>query len=175
MKDLFKKYHRHKTLSNLGVLSLSAILAVSVNMFLLGGPTGESLKANIIESTTHTNVKSDFVASAGIESISFQNTQLLQSVESISFSLAYNPELIDFTDMQSPFADMQITPIENEDGFSTYILSLETPVDIYPLSSLLDIQYKKIEDATIHLNIINVNFSDSSGDTYSLTTSWIMF
>ena len=175
MKDLFKKYHRHRVLSNLGILSLSAILAVSVNTFLLSGPTWDTLKANILESTAHTNIQQDFVAATWEENISFQNTRLLQDVKAMSFSLAYNPEFVSFLDVQSQLSGVQIVPIENEDGFSTYILSFESPSDIYPLSDLLDLKYEKLENTTVHLNIINVNFTDTSGTTYSLSTSWIMF
>jgi len=89
----------------------------------------------------------------------------------MSFSLAYNPEFVSFLDVQSQLSGVQIVPIENEDGFSTYILSFESPSDIYPLSDLLDLKYEKLENTTVHLNIINVNFTDTSGTTYSLSTS----
>ncbi len=49
MKDLFQNYHKHKVLSNIGLLSLSALLALSINSFVLSGNIGENIKASVLE------------------------------------------------------------------------------------------------------------------------------
>lgn len=174
MKDLFKKYHRHKVLTNLWILSISAVLAVSVNMFLLWGPTWETLKANVLEATEK-SVNQDFIAYIDWWSIHFRNNSTMRQVKDFSFSLAYNPEVLELDTTKSVLNGSEVHTIENEDGFVNYIVTLTVAGDIASNTTLLSIPYTKTVQSTAQLNIINVNFSDSSWNIYSLSTRGIMF
>ena len=174
MKDIFKKYHRHKVLTNLGILSISAILAISVNMFFLGWQTGEALKANVLEAT-NSEIGQDFIAKDEDTSISFSNSSPLSNMKDFSFSLAYNPELLTLKEAISPINGAKVHSIKNEEGFINYIITLETPMSIPAGSNILSLPYVKTSQETVHLNIINVTFSDEEWGVYSLTTEGIMF
>jgi hypothetical protein len=60
--------------------------------------------------------------------------------------------------------------IENNDGFSTYIMTFNTPVDISANSNIVTVDYKKNSEETVHLNIVNVNFKDIDNEEYLLST-----
>lgn len=175
MKDLFKNYHKHKVLSNLGVLSISAILAVSVNMFLLSGNTAQSLKANVLEATSTQINKVDFSATSTPHFIVFSNSQEIKNVTELSFSLAYNFELLELWEISTDIEWSNISVIENNDGFSSYIMTFTNPITISENNDIIKLDYQKTSEETVHLNIINVNFKDSEEQTYLLSTAWIIF
>jgi len=175
MKDLFKNYHKHKVLSNAWILSIAALLAVSVNMFILSGNTGQTLKANVLEATSTQVSSVDVLAAANESTISLSNTQEMQNVMQLSFSLAYNPEILSLWASQTLLWDSEISVIENNDGFSNYILTSWSPLNITAGSELVNISYAKPQDETVHLNIINVNFTDNQDESYLLSSKWIIF
>lgn len=175
MKDLFKKYHRRKVLTNLWILSLSAILAVSINMTFLGGQNGDMLKASIVETWKKNIIQNDFIIEQSENTLSFKNTQVLNDASWLSFSLAYDGNLLDIKDEQSDIAWIQIDSIKNEDGFINYILQFESADTISAGSTLMSLPYEKTQTGTVHLNIINVNFSDKDNNVYSLTSEGIIF
>lgn len=175
MSDFFQNYHKHKVLSNVWILWLSLILAVSANMFVLSGSTGESLKASVLESTVNKEKLVDFQAIVSENSISFSNAQIMKNVQEISFSLAYNSEILEFLENSSPLPTSQISVIGNESWFSTYIISLSEAVDINKNSEILKIDTKKLQEKSAFINLINVNFTDSAWEVYLLSTKGILF
>lgn len=174
MQDFFKNYHKKKALSHLGIFSISAILAVSINMFVLSGNSGASLKANILE-TTNSVQKVDLQIQHNQNTLDFTNTQEMKDVTEISISLAYNPELVDLLATTSSILGSEITTIENEPGFSNYIITLSVPSDIAINTAILSILENKNSGETAHLNPININFTDSLGDTFILSSEAIIF
>jgi len=175
MKDLFKNYHKHKVLSNLGILGVSAILAVSVNMFVLSWSTGEALKANVLEATVEKVNTADFVAVANSGSVKFSNAQKMQEVTELSFSLAYNSELLTFGEYSSEIGSWNISLIENSEGFSTFLMNFTTPVNIPGETQILTLEYEKSSQETAYINTINVNFTDTDNEKYILSTQGIIF
>jgi hypothetical protein len=175
MKDLFKNYHKHKALSNLWIFSISAMLAVSINMFLLSGNTWEMLKASVLEATVNQESKIDFSAKITDTSLAFTNTKEMQDVTEFSFSLAYNFEILKLWEYSSILIDANVSVIENNDGFSSYILTFESPISIPANTKIIDLNYRKTPEQTVHLNIINVNFTDTTQEKYLLRTQWIIF
>ena len=174
MKDLFKNYHKHKVLTNMWILSISAILAVSVNSFLLSGQTGEHLKASVIEATVPEKTV-DFWVNISENSLSFYNSKDMQEVVEISFSLAYDSDIADIVNPTSSLAGANITEIKNEDGFVTYILTFSEAQSITAMTDIIQVATEKKEQSTSHVNIINVNFTDASGVKYILSAEGIMF
>jgi hypothetical protein len=175
MKDLFQNYHKHKVLSNVWILSIAALLAVSVNMFLFSGNTGEMIKANVLEATVNQASKIDFSAEISNDAIVFRNSQEMQDVKEFSFSLAYNFEILELWGYSSSLGENNISLIENNDGFSSYIMTFVNPINIPENTQIIDLNYIKMLEQTVHLNIINVNFTDNSEEKYLLRTQWIIF
>lgn len=175
MKDLFQNYHRHKVLSNLWILSLSAILAISINSFVLSGETWDMLKANILESSIEHDVDLDFLATTNDENkIIFQNTQEMTNVTEMSFSLAYDNESLTIWWDISEIDGATVTKIENQAWFITYILNFTEPQNIEANTAIATLDSQKLSETTTHINIINVNFTDSSGEVFMLSTTGIM-
>ena len=175
MKDLFQNYHKHKVLSNIGLLAISAVLAVSVNMFMLSGSTGATLKANVLEASGQAAAWVDFMAHHTPKAIRFTNSQQMLAVKELSFSLAYNHELLSLGEYNSSLAGAQVSVIENNDGFSSYLMSFASPINIPAESTIIDLSYTKSSDETVHFNIINVNFKDTQDESYLLSTQSIIF
>ncbi len=176
MKDLFQNYHRKKVLSHLGILSLSVILAVSINSFIFSTSNGKMIVANVLDAKTRQAKNNiDFKAISWNESISFQNTQEMKNVVEFSFSLAYNPEILSLKKSISNIPGAYITEILEQWGFASYIITFDSPINIKENSEILSLAFKKLSTDTIQLNIINVNFKDSSDEVFLLTSSGIMF
>lgn len=175
MKDLFQNYHRHKILKHLWILSLSFVLAISVNMFVLNGETGDSLKANILESWTSNNLGADMQIIAQWEQISFVTSKAMSEVVEIAFSMSYDPTL---GKPENPTTSIQwgdITEISHQPGFSTYLVSLRSAQNINKNSQIAQILFQKIWTDTVHINMMNVNFKDIRWEQYLLSSSWTMF
>jgi len=145
-------------------------------MFLFNTPSWDMLKANILEWVPeHTDTWIDFIGDVWDEGISFRNSKIMESVKSISFSLAYNPDLLALGDVSSILEWVQISPIENEAWYSSYIMSFDSLQTIAPQTNIIDLSYTRTGEETIHLNIINVNFQDNTDNTYYLSSSGIIF
>lgn len=175
MKDLFKSYHRKKVLTNLWILSLSAIFAVSINMTLLGWQTWENLKANVLEISEQDVSMPNFIAQNDGEKVIFSTSWILQNVSSISFSLAYNPEILELQESISPLVGSQIAAIENDEGYINYMINISENITIDEGSQLLTIPYERVWSGTIHMNVVNANFSDSAENVFFLSSEGIMF
>jgi len=175
MKDIFSNYHKQKVLSHLGILAISWVLAISVNMFMLGWTTGDSLKANIRELWSQELVNEDIRISHDTDTIGIQNTQVMDWVEQISLSFAYDWELLELWETSSNISGVDISKIETTPWFSSFMLVFDAPIDVSENSEILKISYSKKEDETIYLNPININFIDASDTTYSLTASSLIF
>jgi len=99
----------------------------------------------------------------------------MKSVEELSLSLVYNPENTTIGEIFSTTLPSQITNISNEDGLNTLLIKLDTTSDIKAGQEILILEVNKAEIRTENLNVINANFTDSSGEKYILSTSWIIF
>lgn len=167
MKDVFQNYHKHKVLSNLGLLSLSAILALSINSFVLNGNIGDTIKASVLEAWVQWTKDLDFKVQALNSSLVFQNNKDMKQVRKISFSLAYNPEILEL----SPNENVIFT----NNGLAQYNILFDTPTDISAGTEIFIQKFKKLKEDTVYLNIANVQFIDSSENTFRLSTSSIIF
>lgn len=175
MKDLFNNYHRQKALSHLWILAISWVLAVSVNMFVLGGSSGDALKANIKELQTQEVNQQDVIISQDLDTISIMNTQSMDSVVQFGISFAYNQDLLQLWDTQSKIPVATISKIETTPWFSSFIVVFDQPTNISENSTILDITFTRNSDETIHFNPININFTDVSENSYDLSSSSLIF
>lgn len=175
MKDLFSSYHKQKALSHLGILAISWVLAVSVNMFVLWGSNWDALKANIKEIQS-SDVQSEDISILHQENnLVIENNQKMDSVVQLSFSLAYNQDLLMFWDAISTIDGADISKIETTPWFSSFIVVFTSPVDLDKGSEIIKLAFTRSNDETIHLNPVNINFIDSQENNYSLTASSLIF
>ncbi len=101
----------------------------------------------------------------------FQNNKNMKAVKSISFSLAYNPEILEI----NPHKNINLSKSEEASGFTRYTLSFKEIKDFIPQSTLLELSFKKLREETAYLNIVNVEFIDEKNNIYRLSTSNIVF
>lgn len=144
-------------------------------MFLLGGKTGEYLKANVLEWAGSQNATADFTVKSDGTTLSFHNSKLMNQVTELSFSISYDPELWNPSEVKTSLAWWDITEISNQAGFSTYLINFSSATDILEDSPIASTVFNKILEDTVHLNVMNVNFKDLDGETYLLSSSWTMF
>lgn len=174
MKDLFKNYHKHKVLSNIGIVWISFVLAISVNLLLVGNQSASFLKASVIDSATSTQ-KADLEIIKSENGIAFLANQNMSSVSEFSFSLAYDSENIEILKFLSKMNWAAITEIENESGFKNIIIRFENPTNIPSGMILWETETNKLNTSTTYINLISTNFSDSDWGQYLLSTAWIIF
>lgn len=175
MKDIFNSYHKQKALSHLWILAVSWVLAVSINMFMLGGPTGDTLKANINELQSQNIMEEDISISELNNSISIRNNQQMDGVQQFSISFAYDDELLIIGDSISLVDGINVSKIESTPWFSSFILVLDSATDFSENTEILKLSYTKKQEQTIYLNPVNINFLDSEENNYSLTASSLLF
>lgn len=98
----------------------------------------------------------------------------MNDVTELSISLAYDPDTIKLDSIQSNLTD-SIVEINNEAGFKTLVMSFETPKDIFSETELLSLTWSKETDSTSYINMIQTNFTDSTGELYLLSSSWVIY
>jgi len=174
MKDVFRNYHKHKVLTNIGIIGISFILAISINMLLVWNQSGQLLKASVLDAT-NTVSTSDIEIVKNASWIAFIANQDMSSVTELSFSIAYNADAIELWDLESKLSWVEITEIENESGYKNLIFTFQSETNISGSNIFLNIPVTINTTETNYINIINANFKDSSWETYLLTTSWIIF
>lgn len=175
MKDLFNSYHKQKALSHLWILALSWVLAVSINMFILWGPSWDALKANLKEIQTSNAQNEDIVILSDENSVLVQNTQQMDDVVELNLSFAYDSELLMFWETVSSLEWINISKIETTPGFTNFLIIFDSPVSISENTELVNIWFTKKEEKTVHLNPVNLNFTDALENNYSLTVSSLIF
>jgi len=174
MKDLFRNYHKHKVLSHLGIVWISLFFAISFNMLIAWNQSANLLKANVLEATQQTQ-KADIEILKSSDSLVIVTNQEMRDLTELSFSLVYDPETITLWTAKNKIEGMNISEIENEDGYKSLIFTFDSPTNISISSPLLSISVESTSETTNYINIISANFTDKSGQTYILTSSGIIF
>ena len=175
MKDIFSSYHKHKVLSHVWLVALSAIFAIWINLLLVQTPASQMLQANILWSETVEENSTDFSGFIRGKEIIFQTHEAMQEVQELSFSLAYDPEVLKLWSYTTSLEASTIDELKNEDGFVTYIIRFENPVTLAQQSELLALNYEKTQNATAFMNPISVNFTDSQNEKYLLSSKQLQF
>jgi predicted membrane protein len=175
MKDIFKKYHRHKIITRISLLSLSVILAVSINVFMLSWNNATMLKASILDVSQKSWDKIDFQWIYKDTILSFSTNKAMQNVTQFSYSLAYNPDEIIIWDTSSIFVWENVRFEENS-WYITVIFTPKTPINFNTWDVIHSYEIERIDQLfTWIINVVNANFTDIDENTYLLTTEWIIF
>lgn len=173
MKDIIKKYQNQKLFSNLNIILTSLVLAFWINYFLVDWTDiGKNLKTSVLNSKTIEN-KSDLSIEKNENEFFIISNNDINQISNLSLSLAYNPENISITDMNSSFWD--IINLSNTPWFSSIILTTEKVIDIKRWDKLIKLNVEKKEETTENINVLNANFKDINEEQFLLSTSWITF
>lgn len=176
MKDIFSSYHQHKVISHLSLLALSVLFAFGINLLLVQTPATQMLQANILwnESAQEDSI-TDFSTFVRGNELIFQAHEPMQDITELSFSLAYDPEVLKLWAYTTSLSANNIDELKNEEGFVSYILRFDTPLSLSAPSEILSLNFEKIQNKTAFINPVQVNFKDNSGEIYLLSSSAFQF
>jgi len=173
MQDILKKYKKKKFHSNITIILTSLVLAIWINFLLVDGTNlWQNLKASVLNSEIQNN-KSDLSIENINNNLYLIANKNINQIETLSFSLSYNPQNIEINSIDSEYWD--IVNLSNTPGINSIILTSDNLINIKKWDKLTLIKVSKIKNVAENLNIINANFKDNWLDRYELSTSWITF
>lgn len=166
MKDIFKRYKHNRIKKHAGIITLSAIFALWINSLLFSPIGGNALTANILSNSesTQTLTNTKLIVESGELMLLSQST--MQDVESISFTIAYDPSSIEFTHQES------YSIIENVPGLRLYTIQMQGQ-DIMPwdVIALMPLE----SDSTGIINIVQTQFTDTLWESYEFSAENVIF
>ena len=99
----------------------------------------------------------------------------MDSVETLSLWIVYNPEQVQLLDTFSNINGLELSRIENTPWVATLILTFSETRTIEKWQEIANFYLSKKEEFTQHVNLTNANFTDWTSTNYQLTTSWMTF
>lgn len=174
MNDFFDRYKKKKTLHHLGIFWLAFVLAAGVQTALFSGNSGEYITASIIDVVSQEEevIKADIYWELEDTMLLIKNGQTLSEIESMSFTLAYNPELWTLETKQLTENGIEVLAEENEAGLIYVQLMFQEAQNIPSGTQLARFAYAKKADGRQAFNIIQASFTDIGGEIFLLTSSW---
>lgn len=173
MKDFLQKYHNKKTISNIGIVLTSLVLAFWINFLLIDWTEiWNNLKTSVLDIET-IETKSDLYIENWVNTLIIKNSKDMQQLKNISLWLTYNPSEVEIISIKSKLWEV-ISLWEKNTWFDTVLVKIE-PKNIIKTDDLFEIETKKLVEKSTQINMINANFKDSSESKYNLSTSWITF
>lgn len=173
MKDFLKKYQKQNNMSNLAIIVTSLVLAIWINIFLVDWTDiWNKLKTSVLDSN-QSETKADLYVEKNNENIYIKNSKDILEAKNLSFSITYNPELVEIIEVKSDIWENMLL-WEKNTWFDTYLINISWN-DIWKNSNIAEVIISKKQDESTQLNMINANFSDNSDEKYNLSTSGITF
>jgi hypothetical protein len=174
MKDIFKKYKKHKLLSNIWVVAASLVLAFGINVFLIDGTqVGQNLKANVLQPISQEESADIFVIKQW-SSFVLKSSKNINNPVNLSLSLIYNWENINISELTSQFWD--IVTLQNEPWINSMIVNMKTWTNVKANEDIIKFLAEKQDETKVeNINVINANFKDNTNELYFLSTSWTTF
>jgi len=173
MKDFLKKYQKQNNISNLAIIVTSLVLAIWINIFLIDWTEiWSKLKTSVLDSSQN-EIKADLYIEKVENKILIKNSKDILATKNISFSITYNPSLIEIKEVKSDLWESMLL-WEKNTWFETYLINIPWK-DISKNTIISEVITSKNKDESTQINMINANFSDNSDEKYNLSTSWITF
>lgn len=171
---IIEKYKKHKKLSNLTIIFLSLVIAISVNFFILdSSKIGKSLKTNLLESDQKNNL-SDLYLEKNNNYIVLKTSKQLNNLKNLNLSFVYNPDNVSLNNFTSNI-NSNIEKIVNNDWITSIFVNFSEKTTFKKWEVVLRIETTKKENNSEQLNLINSNFTDNSWENFLLSTSWVTF
>lgn len=136
MTDLFIDYKKqNRSKKTFTIVTASLVLAVSVNAFLFKTDSGVRLQTSVINSGSKPAVaqKADVEiinAGTGTDMLKLRANSEMKDVSAIDFSLAFDPETLEISNVFSENKDMEISTTSNVPGMSHVFILIKTPTNI---------------------------------------------
>jgi len=173
MKNILKKYHKHKLITNLNIILLSLMLAFWINFLIFDWSNlSKNLKASIIDSNIN-NIKSDISIEKYNDKLYLISNKSINNLSDLSLTLIYNPKNTIIKDVSSNI--WNIVNLSNTPWISSLILTSDKPSIIEIWDKIVEISIFKQNNTPENLNIVNANFKDINNEHFLLSTSWITF
>ena len=172
--DIINNYKKHKKLSNLTIVIISLIVAISINFMLINNTEiSKNLKTSVIESKVQNDLWDIYLENIW-NNILLKTNKSINNVSNLTLSISYNPENVKINDI-IPKYNAEISNISNTEGLNTIIILFAENNSLEKSEKILTIKTEKSENKTENINIVNANFTDSENNIYELTTSWIAY
>lgn len=177
MNDFFDRYKKKKTLSHLGIFWLAFVLAAWVHVTLFSGNSGEYITASIMDVVGQEEeiIRADIYWEFDDNTLIIKNSQAMSDIESINFTLAYNPELWTLNTEELWGLEIEVLTEENEAGLIYVQLHLQEAQNLPAESRIARLPYTQRADGKQSFNIIQASFTDASGEIFLLTSSWTQY
>lgn len=174
MEDFFKRYKKNKNLNHLSIFGLAFMLALWVQFTFFSWERWQNLTADILGTTQTEQIdaKADIYAELKDDILIVKNSQAINDLEDISFTIAYNPELGDLSTSELWGLEVEVQAHENEPGLIFIQLMLLETQNLPENSTIARLPYEVSRDERQFFNIIQASFTDSDGEIYFLTSSW---
>ena len=172
--DIINIYKKQKKISNISIITISLILAITINFFIINNSNiSNNLKTNLLESERKQNI-GDLYLEADWNNILLKTKNNLNNISNITLSIAYNSENIKINNI-IPKLNWEVSNISNTPGLTTIILEYSEINNIDPNDKILTINTQKKKEKTENINIVSANFTDKSGKSFELSNSWIIY
>ena len=175
MEDFFVRYKKKKILSHLSIFGLAFMLALWVHMTILSGDRWQNFTASILDVTSEAqeqSQKADIYAELVDNVLIIRNSQAIDNLDDISFTIAYNPELGNLSTDELWGLEVEVQAHENDPGLIFIQLMLLETQDLPADSIVARLPYETLEEWRQVFNLIQASFTDSDGEIYFLSSSW---
>ncbi|MCH8518710.1 hypothetical protein LAT59_03030 [Candidatus Gracilibacteria bacterium] len=176
MNDFFERYKKKRILNHLAVFGLAFTFALGVHMTLFSGNTGQYITASVLDIGQQEQEvqKADIYAELKDGILIIRNSQDITSLEDISFTIAYNPELGILSTEELGGLEVEAQTQENEAGLIfIQLMLLDEAQDLPAGSRIARLPYQDKAEGRQFFNIIQASFTDSNGEIFLLTSSGI--
>jgi len=170
MQDIFSKYKKHKRLQNIGIIAASLFLAIWVNTWLTDSNMSQYLKSNILETQTQIP-RSDIYIQLVWDSYEIKSHSLISNLDQISFSLLYNNKNLNLKINENNIDKYTINSNYIDSGILNLQIRSNNNHTIQAWETILKLNLSKNTEGIEHINILNANFTDTTGASYILSTS----
>jgi len=171
-KNFLKKYENKKRISNITIIVLAIIIAFSINFLIIdNSKTWTNLKTSILDAKNISHKADLYIEKNNSNSIILKNSKILNNIKSLSYSLIFNPEKLKIKDIKCN--SNNLIKIENQAWIKAIIINYNKNINIWANTDICNINIQKENNSSQEINLINSNFTDKTGETFLLSTSWI--
>ena len=176
MNDFFDRYKKYKILHHIWLLSVAFMIALWVHFMIISWDIWKNITASVFDISQEENIKhrADIYAEIEDNVLFIRNWQNIDNLNTINFTIAYNPELWVLDTSQIWWLEVETQIHENEPWLIYVQLILQDEYQNLPAESrIARLPYTQIESWRQFFNIIQASFIDGNEEIYLLTSSWI--
>lgn len=178
-KDIIKSYKSKKLKSNLWLIALSLVCALSINFALSNSKIWNYLKTSVNEASIKNENNSDLYMTKLISwpniEIEIKSNKDIYEAKNLAFSFFYNNEDIKIKDIMTNLDQAKLNKMLDYDWTKTINIIFDSSKNIKSGDTIASIFLEKNTKSIENLNLLNTNFTDKDNNIYYLTSSSIEF